>query len=235
MPDRARLSLLTGVVLVALLGFGALYLGATSDDPAATAASVDAAGLEQRVARLEADVLSLRAELAARPPRRGVPARADRDASDRAAARRIGRATADQEVPARAALIEALDEADPEIQDRIGALVQDQMEEQQEERRQRREQRFAERSAEAVAHLAEQVGLDARQVQTLNAALEAEREQTFALFRAAREDQTWGAAREKADAIRAQTDSDVAQTLDAEQLQAWQEMRDEEQERRRGR
>jgi hypothetical protein len=240
MSERTPILLVGAIAAVALL-ISVIGLNSSSDEQAVggtdgpgAASGTSTSTLEERVATLEAEVVSLRAELKERPPRRDRKRRGEASPSDEEIARRIGRATVRDQPGGRDALIEALDEGDPEVEDRIGALVKDQMEEQREERWERRQERFEERSRERVDRLADSVGLDAGQIETLNNALQAERQQTFTLFRAAREDHTWGEAREKADAIRAETDSTVSESLNATQMDAWQEMREDEQSRHRG-
>ncbi len=240
MSERTPILLVGAIAAVALLisvaglNSSADEQPAASTDASATASAATTSTLEERVAALEAEVQSLRAELKERPPRRDRRHRSEARSSDEEIARRIGRATLESQPGGRDALIEALDEGDPEVEDRIGALVKDQLDEQREQRWERRQERYEERSRERVDRLAESVGLDADQIETLNTALQAERQQVFTLFRAAREDHTWGEAREKADAIRAETDAVVSESLNATQMEGWQEMREEEQSRHRG-
>ena len=241
MSERTPLLFVGAIAAIALL-VSVIGLKSSAPEPSAQSAAAavaapdaSASTLEGRVASLEAEVVALKTQLRERPRRRSREARADVGGDDEELARRIARGTVAREAGGRDALIEALDEGDPEVEDRIGALVKDQLVEEREERWERRQERLEQRSQERVARLAEEVGLDAGQVEALNAALEEEREQTYTLFRAAREDHTWGDAREKADVIRAATDADVAGTLNAEQLDAWQQMRDDEQAQRRGR
>ncbi len=240
MSERTPILFVGAIAAIALL-IGVVGLSSTPDQrsgssvaPSGTVHAVAPSALEERVAALETEVASLRAELTERPSRRDRRRRGEATSNDEEIARRIGRATLRDQPGGRDALIEALDEGDPEVEDRIGALVKDQLNEQREERIERRQERVEQRSRQRVDRLAESVGLDASQIEILNDALQAERQQTFALFRAAREDQTWGEAREKADAIRGETDSTVSESLDASQMEAWQEMREEEQSRRRG-
>ena len=238
MSDRTLVLFVGALAAVALL-LGVKNLGSGAVAPIVAEQSADAASgviappLEERVAALEAELIVLRDALEARPrPHRG---RAGDDADgDRERARRVGRASVDA-ATGKESLIEALDEGDPEVEERIGALVRDQLETEREERWDRRQERMEERSRERLTTLADDVGLDAAQVDVLHAALTAERDQIVPLFRAAREDGNWREAREKATVVRAATDEQVAESLDAEQLQGWQEMRDEEQTQRRGR
>lgn len=205
--------------------------GASVDVPA-TAASATAQSLEERVAALEQEVSALRAELAERPRRKRGRGGAGLAADDEELARRIGRASV-VGGDGKEALIEALDEGDPEVEGRLSALVRDELEAERDAEWDRRRERRSERSRERIDELASQVGLDASQVEFLNETLEAERDQIFPLFRAAREDGTFREAREQAEAIRAETDEKVAGTLAGEQLEAWQELREEQSRRRR--
>jgi len=243
MSDRTPLLLVGALAAVALL-LGVVNLGSAPDavpgdsTSGPVGAAVSTTDLVTRVAALEAEVKSLRAELDERlRRRRGRGGRGDAgpdelEVSDAELARRIGRATVEA-TGGKEALIEALDEGDPEVEDRIGAMVRDQLEEERDARAERRMERMEERSRRRIDELAEQAGLDEAQVTVLNDLLSAERDQIHTLFRAAREDGSWMDAREKAGEIRAQTDASVGESLSGDALDAWQEMRDEEQARRR--
>ncbi|MCO4771306.1 MAG: hypothetical protein KDA24_14830 [Deltaproteobacteria bacterium] len=222
---------------VVALGVLGLVVWSTQSPPAAA----DEA-LAQRVAALEEDVASLREQIDSRRARgerrgrgggrRGPEASAAMNDED--LARSIAREARRMGPPDRPPenLDEVLAADDPAVRERVGELVRDTLEEERESRMERRRERMEQRTAERLTQLSDDAGLDGSQVDRLDSALTQEREDIFALFRAAREDGTWADAREKADALREATDEQVRSVLDEEQLQAWDAFRVEEAERR---
>ncbi len=125
-----------------------------------------------------------------------------------------------------------LDSDDPQVRERLDALVRDSLEEEREQRMERRRERAEQRAAERLDQLANDANLTRAQVDELDAALAQEREEIFAIFRAAREDGSWNEARQKAGEIRTGTDEKVAELLSEGQLDAWNAMREEDAQRR---
>ena len=132
------------------------------------------------------------------------------------------------------AVMEALESYNPQIRDRLRAVVQEEQEQLREERMQQRRERWEERSRERLAALAQGASLSSDQHATLGEWLNRERDQITELFAQARRDFSFGEARDKAVEIREETDAQVRELLDEDQLTAYQAMRTEEVNRRFG-
>lgn len=195
--------------------------------------------IEARVLALETEVVSLRAQLARElrggPSRRGAtPASrpaggAAMLAGDVELAKSIARRARSAEAGGRSVEVDAQEP----LQARVGELVREQLQEERDERWERRRQRMEERTAKRLDQLAADAGLNPSQVDELEAALILEREEIMEMFRAAREDGSFGEARTKAEAIKEATDSKVGELLDGTQRDAWDAYREEEDARRR--
>mgnify|MGYP000182460894 CR=1 FL=1 len=234
MSTNTTLALGAGAALA--IGIAVFVMGSSSEEPDLSARVAE---LEAKVARLEAErerprrerPRELRGEGRRRGDRPMRAARAGGPPDDREveeiARRALRRADGDPD-----AVLEVLDSDDPEVRDRLDALVRDSMEAEREERWERRRERIEQRVAERLDQLAQDASLNDAQVDALDTALAAEREEIFALFRQAREDGSWADARDKADAIRAATDERVAGQLDDTQRDAWDSFREEEASRR---
>lgn len=197
------------------------------------------ASIEARVLALETEVVSLRAQLAGElrggPSRRGAtPAGrqvggAATLAGDVDLARSIARRARSAEGGGKSAEVDAQEP----LQARVGELVREQLQEERDERWERRRERMEERTAKRLDQLAADAGLNPSQVDELEAALILEREEIMVMFRAAREDGSFGEARANAEAIKEATDSKVGELLDGTQRDAWDAYREEEDARRR--
>jgi hypothetical protein len=201
------------------------------------------AALLARVETLEQEVAALRVEVARRPgggARGGREGRGPRPGGgaarlggDEEAARGIARRALDAgagEVDLAGA---PLDPDDPVFQERVGEVVRETLEDEREQRWERRRERMEARAAERLGQFASDAGLDAAQVDEVDAALTQEREEIFAMFRAAREDGSWDDARARAEGIREQTDVKVGAVLRGAQTEAWAAFREEEEASRR--
>lgn len=237
--SQSNPAILVGAV-IAVGALGVLFWSGQSAEP-----SPDTV-LEARVASLEQEVATLKMELERRRERgqrrgaaRGDGSRLGRAAGatldDESLAREIARKARVGGPPgeeAQGAVLDVLDSDDPQVRERLDALVRDSLEEEREQRMERRRERAEQRAAERLDQLANDANLTRAQVDELDAALAQEREEIFAIFRAAREDGSWNEARQKAGEIRTGTDEKVAELLSEGQLDAWNAMREEDAQRR---
>ncbi|HCP48560.1 MAG TPA: hypothetical protein DIU15_21155 [Deltaproteobacteria bacterium] len=125
-------------------------------------------------------------------------------------------------------VIDALDSDDPDIRQRLGSLVRDEMEEQREQRREERREKRRQRMEAMLEELAEQHQFTDSQYQGLSDLISEERDEISELFRAAREDHSFGQARERAQEIREETEAEAQNILNEEQYAAWSAKREEE-------
>lgn len=182
--------------------------------------------LETRVrhleAQLDAPARAGRVERRARPPQRV-------EAPAAPGAPMVVPAAAPPSSPG--ALMDLLESDDPVLRERFRAVLQEEQQNLFEERREQQQARQAERAHERVTRLAARVQLSEQQVNWLNDALDAERDQVSDAFAKAREDQNFPEARDKAAQIRAATDEQVKAQLKGDQFSAYQDMREEERRR----
>jgi hypothetical protein len=129
------------------------------------------------------------------------------------------------------AVMALLDSENPQIHERLRAVVQEEQQRLSDERRDQWQARAAERSRGRVTELAARVGLSDKQTDWLNDTLDAEREQLSDLFAQAREDQNFADMRGKATQLRAATDASVKAQLKDDQFAAYTDMRAEDRRR----
>ncbi len=161
--------------------------------------------LDERVARLEAEVTSLRRELKTMKMRgAAAPRLAHNDADD---ARE-----ADGDSPAFEGAVRDIIEADrAEAMERRTDAMRD---------------RFSERRSETLDELAAATGLNKSQRESIDSLWETESEQLIPMFVAAREgERPFSEVREEAERIRSATDASVEDMLSPEQYETYQEMR----------
>ena len=181
------------------------------------------AALENEVRRLEARLKRIQRQgHGASAGQRGSGSRTETLEEIVAAAEQAARA----ELGDSAVSAEAI-ESDSAVRESLGRVVREEMQTAREERFERRANRRAERRAEMVRDFAAQQGLSNEVEETLAAAMEQENEQVMELFRAAREDGSWRAARTASEVLRAETDEQLAEVLTEEQSEAWQALRQE--------
>lgn len=132
----------------------------------------------------------------------------------------------------RSALVDMLDSDDPDLQTRLRAVVRDQRELERDARRAKRQTRWEEDTLGRLAMLSDQVGLDQIQQDTLFSILSRARDLTGEAFREAREDHSFGDAREKAARFRKEADDEARELLSDGQFGAYETMRNEEMDRR---
>jgi len=119
------------------------------------------------------------------------------------------------------------EEADEALLELVGQLVRDEMTLAREEAQERRVQRHAERRAAMVADFVAKHPLGAEDEGRLSDLMTQEQEEITDLFRQAREDGSWHGARDEAAAIRGETDEALGEILDEEQMESWQEVRED--------
>lgn len=132
----------------------------------------------------------------------------------------------------REALVELLDSDDPKVKEKLQQAVQAQEEARRDEMRDARAARWEERTVSRISELAGKVQLDQGQQDALYAILARNRDRAGEAFRAAREDRSFGEAREKVQAFRTEADAEARELLSDTQYEAYVKMRDEEAQRR---
>lgn len=132
-------------------------------------------------------------------------------------------------------VIDALESNDPDVRDRLGSLLRDEMDEQRESRREERREQRRQRAEEVLRELAEEHGFSDTQYQGMSDLLSDERDEISGIFQAAREDHSYGEARDKAHEIREETAAQAESILSEEQYAAWEAKREEEMARYYGR
>jgi len=195
----------------------------------------DRTDLMGRIGELESQVTSLRSRVEGRPygnktdgdvgGRRDIT-RAHVDAGD--GAEHIGFPNVENVV------MEALESYNPQIRNRLKAVIEEEQDRIREETRHERRKRRDERARQQLAKLAEDADLSPTQVTFLTDRLSLERDLIAEIFREARADHSYGEASDKAQKIRAETDGEVQELLDDQQFTVYQGMREEEMNRRYG-
>jgi hypothetical protein len=206
------------VALAAALGLGGIvFLVASGDAPRASRpgpggrAAGEAVGpaelppdapLEDRVARLEAEVEALRTELS-RQRLRPIAGPSGGDTT-----------------------FDAEDLEDDAVADGVRAIIAQEREREDQRRNERRGERMAERASEALERLRDAAGLDRDQVATIDALWATERAQAMELFARARAGSgEFDEVRAQLERLREQTDAEVAELLDDEQVALYLEHR----------
>jgi hypothetical protein len=232
---KAPLFVLAGAILVA----GLIVAGSGRDDPALEARI---AGLERQVATLEQQAATEMTRAEARRSTAQASAvfqERRRDLSERTRARSIGLAPAEvvpaPDVSAEFSEVLRVGGGDPDVRARLGRVIRDEMEVAQEERREERRERRAERRERRLDQLRADAGLTEEQTEFLSVLLTDESAAARALFRAAREEGTWGEAHDQVEDLRSETDELAADQFEGDQLEAYRAMREEEEARRYGR
>jgi hypothetical protein len=220
---------LSVVLLLCVVAAGLLWLVLSR------VASEGDAALEARMAELEREVVLLREQVGAMQPRsrlRGGALAEPGLVPDSFGGPEARRLPAEEVVES---LAEALDSDDPQVRQRLEAVVRDQMEQQQSEAWEARREAMEARAREEFEQFKTEVGLTTAQGAELETMLGDEREQIFALFRGARQDYSFREARQQARATREATDERAAELLNSQQYERFLQWRDEERDRRRGR
>ncbi len=149
------------------------------------------------------------------------------------------RSVAPPEAPAQARakgvaeVAEALDESGPEG-NKIKKLVRSEFEHLREQRWAEREGRMVDRLERRFERYVEESGIDEDSQKTIGGLLRAEQGKRFEIIREARKTMAWPEAREKMEAIGAETDAKAAESLSEAQLSTYKEARDDGLGRMRG-
>jgi hypothetical protein len=178
--------------------------------------------LTQRVAALEAQLLSLQ--------KRGPRMAPDVQRSERGTQQQEWDERVASKVAAAAQAQDLVDEngeTPPEVREKLGEIIREEMVTAREEEMDRRMQRRIERREAMVEEFSENQSLDAEQTAFLTEVMLKEHDQIADLFRLAREDGSWRSARREAREIREESDQSLSEMLTEEQMEAWSEAREE--------
>jgi hypothetical protein len=126
-----------------------------------------------------------------------------------------------------AQILEVLESYDPQVRDRLKAVIQEEQDRLRDERWEMRNQRWQERTEKQISEFSENAKLSAQQSAEISTLLTSEREQISALFQQARQDMSFGEARQKARDLRDENDAKAKEILDEDQITAFMEMREE--------
>jgi hypothetical protein len=183
--------------------------------------AVDSRDMESRLARLEAQLLKAQVnqKLAGAPGKSGVMNPYGEGPEKLVATE--GQAAKQSDV------LEVLESYDPQVRDRLKAVIQEEQDRLRDERWEMRNQRWAERTQKQIADFSEKAGLSAEQSAEISTLLNSERDQISALFQNARQDMSFGEARNKARELRENNDAKAKEILDEGQYTAFMDMRAE--------
>ena len=238
-------------ILVALLGAALLWMqmshgkqidelnrtlsGPQTANLADTETGTEAPALLARVQLLETQIAEMKKHRKGRKGRRAGLGRmgqqlANASRSPPAAMASTGSATDSGET-----VLEVLESDDPNVRDRLSDVIDDELSARRERRWEERRERRAAQAEQMVTDLSREHRLSAGQQQTLRDLLSDEQEQISEFFQAARQDHSWGEARDKAQDLREENDAEAMELLDDEAYAAWQGKRDDEIARHYGR
>jgi hypothetical protein len=211
------------LTLALVLSAGALIISSLSwRSEEAIAPSSPEEQLTQRVAALEAELLSLQ-NPNERPQRamQRASAREERGGFDETIATKVEAAAQAQ------GLVDENGDTSPEVREKLGEIIREEMMTAREEAMDRRMQRRIERREAMVEEFSENQSLDAEQTAFLTEVMLKEQDQIADLFRLAREDGSWRSARREAREIRDESNQSLSEMLTEEQMEAWSEAREE--------
>ncbi|MDD9944821.1 MAG: hypothetical protein OXU20_27515 [Myxococcales bacterium] len=134
-----------------------------------------------------------------------------------------------------ASVVAALETDQSPVRNRFRKLVRDEQNAIWEERRARRQARWERRTSERLERLAEEADLTQAQVDALYGSMTAARDRIGEAFREARKENRFEDAHDQASSIRAEADAEARQWLDADQYEAYRQMREEQAQERRSR
>jgi len=192
----------------------------------------------QPVPALSARVETLEAQVQAMKKRKRRPHRGQRGLADGAntAPMRMGAAMARSvESAGGEQVLEVLESEDPEVRDRLRDVIDDELHARRERRREERREQKKAQAEQMVQDLVTSHGISSSQAESLRDLLSDEHDQIRSFFEAARQDHSWGEARDKAQDLREENDTEASELLSEDAYNAWQEQRDAEIERHYGR
>jgi len=236
-------------ILVAILGAALLYMhmshgeqidqlnrslsGNQSVHMAGTGDDNDGPALLSRITLLESQVADLKARRKGRAGPGGL-------LGARRAATGAGAGQASM-LEARAAgrtgeqVLEVLESDNPEVRSRLHDVIDEELSNRRERRRDERRERRAAETEQMVQDMTREYALSGSQSTSLRDLLSDEQEQIREFFQAARQDHSWGEARDKAQDLREDNDAEVMDLLSEQAYESWQAKRDAEIERYYGR
>jgi len=132
-------------------------------------------------------------------------------------------------------VLEVLESEDPEVRERLRDVIDDELHARRERRREERRERKKAQAEQMVQDLVSGHGISTSQAESLRDLISDEHDQIRSFFEAARQDHSWGEARDKAQDLREENDAEASELLDEDAYNAWQEQRDAEIERHYGR
>ncbi len=132
-------------------------------------------------------------------------------------------------------VLEVLESDDPDVRSRLHDVIDEELSNRRERRRDERRERRAAEAERMVLDLTSEYGLSAGQSTSLRELLSDEQEQIREFFQAARQDHSWGEARDKAQDLREENDGEAMDLLGEQAYEGWQAKRDAELERYYGR
>jgi hypothetical protein len=134
---------------------------------------------------------------------------------------------AEGQVPEKGNVLEVLESYDPEVRDRLRAVIQEEQDQIREQRWETRNQRWKERTQKEIRDFAAKANLSAAQSAEISTLLDTERDTISGIFQKARQDMSFREAREKVSALREENDAKAKEILDEEQHAPFMEMREE--------
>ena len=132
-------------------------------------------------------------------------------------------------------VLEVLESEDPEVRERLRDVIDDELHARRELRREERREQKKAHAEKMVQDLVTSHGISSSQAESLRGLLNDEHDQIRGFFEAARQDHSWGEARDKAQDLREENDAEASELLREDAYTAWQEQRDAEIERHYGR
>ena len=186
--------------------------------------------LSARVGVLEEQVSAMKRKRRAHRGQRAVTGEAN------AAPLRMGAAMA-RSVPSSGGeqVLEVLESENPEVRERLRDVIDDELHARREQRREERREQKKANAEQMVQDLVTNHGISSSQAGSLRDLLSDEHDQIRSFFEAARQDHSWGEARDKAQDLREENDTEASELLGEDAYNAWQEQRDAEIERHYGR
>ena len=132
-------------------------------------------------------------------------------------------------------VLEVLESENPEVRERLRDVIDDELHARREQRREERREQKKANAEQMVQDLVTNHEISSDQADSLRGLLNDEHDQIRGFFEAARQDHSWGEARDKAQDLREENDAEASELLSQDAYSAWQEQRDAEIERHYGR
>ena len=209
--------------------------GTEASSLTAEAGSDDRPALLARVKLLETQIAEMTQRRGQRQGPRAVAGNTSRQPAGSAGGGSAAMAAAIPQVDSGDLVLEVLESDDPEVRDRLREVIDDELSTRREDRREERRERRKAQAEQMVRDLGNDYHISDSQQQTLRELLSDEQEQIGQFFQAARQDHSWGEARDKAQDLREDNDAEAMDLLNEEAYAGWQSKRDAEIARHYGR